>query len=201
MICRLHLNRRARSSGPPREALIATSNHNFELFVSHTQASYKSVLLQLQKAGLVSRSVTFGPAKLRPHTQPDRDRSRRVARLAAATADYDPRPSFGRSPSVTEDQLVTASVEHHPTDGPGKDAKNKRLPVCYVVAGVSGSGKSTIGAQLAARLGCQFFDGDDFHPAQNVGETVMFSNNTAASRRHLDGPVLQSVFKQQTCTR
>lgn len=37
-----------------------------------------------------------------------------------------------------------------------------------VVMGVAGSGKSLIGAALAARLGCEFVDGDDFHPADNV---------------------------------
>lgn len=37
-----------------------------------------------------------------------------------------------------------------------------------VLMGVSGSGKTTIGRELAARLGCEFLDGDDFHPAANV---------------------------------
>lgn len=37
----------------------------------------------------------------------------------------------------------------------------------YVVAGVTGSGKSTVGQLLAARLGSQFFDGDDFHTEAN----------------------------------
>jgi gluconokinase len=37
-----------------------------------------------------------------------------------------------------------------------------------VVTGVSGSGKSTVGAALADRLGWDFLDGDDFHPAANV---------------------------------
>jgi gluconokinase len=36
-----------------------------------------------------------------------------------------------------------------------------------VVMGVSGSGKSTIGALLAARLGLPFIDGDDLHPQVN----------------------------------
>lgn len=37
-----------------------------------------------------------------------------------------------------------------------------------IVMGVSGSGKSTIGALLASRLACGFSDADDFHPANNV---------------------------------
>jgi gluconokinase len=36
-----------------------------------------------------------------------------------------------------------------------------------VVMGVSGCGKSTIGALLGDRLGVPFFDGDDFHPLAN----------------------------------
>ena len=38
----------------------------------------------------------------------------------------------------------------------------------YVVMGVAGSGKSTIGARLARALDVPFIDGDDFHPAANV---------------------------------
>jgi gluconokinase len=37
-----------------------------------------------------------------------------------------------------------------------------------VVSGVSGSGKSTVGAALADRLGVPFCDGDDLHPQANV---------------------------------
>ncbi|HST80260.1 MAG TPA: gluconokinase [Kineosporiaceae bacterium] len=37
-----------------------------------------------------------------------------------------------------------------------------------VVMGVSGTGKSTVAAVLAARLGWPFAEGDDFHPAVNV---------------------------------
>lgn len=36
--------------------------------------------------------------------------------------------------------------------------------------GVSGCGKTTVGQALAAQLGCPFYDGDDFHPAQNVAK-------------------------------
>jgi gluconokinase len=37
-----------------------------------------------------------------------------------------------------------------------------------VVMGVSGSGKTTVGQALAARLGWPFEDADDLHPAANV---------------------------------
>jgi len=38
----------------------------------------------------------------------------------------------------------------------------------FIVMGVAGSGKSTIGAQLAHRLGAGFADADDFHPEANI---------------------------------
>lgn len=38
----------------------------------------------------------------------------------------------------------------------------------YVVMGVSGSGKTTVGKELAKRLNCPFYDADDYHPAENV---------------------------------
>jgi len=38
----------------------------------------------------------------------------------------------------------------------------------YIIMGVSGCGKSTIGKLLAAKLEVPFFDGDDFHPEANV---------------------------------
>ncbi len=37
-----------------------------------------------------------------------------------------------------------------------------------IMAGVSGSGKTTVGALLASRLGWRFADADGFHPAANV---------------------------------
>jgi gluconokinase len=39
-----------------------------------------------------------------------------------------------------------------------------------VVAGVAGSGKSTVGGRLARRLGWMFADGDSFHPAASVAK-------------------------------
>ena len=37
-----------------------------------------------------------------------------------------------------------------------------------IISGVAGSGKTTVGAMLAGRLGWPFADADDFHPAANV---------------------------------
>lgn len=39
-----------------------------------------------------------------------------------------------------------------------------------IVAGVSGSGKSTVGALLAGRLGWPFSDGDQLHPPANIAK-------------------------------
>lgn len=38
----------------------------------------------------------------------------------------------------------------------------------FIVCGVSGTGKSTVGELLADKLKLSFFDGDDFHPKSNV---------------------------------
>ncbi|ACK73246.1 carbohydrate kinase, thermoresistant glucokinase family [Gloeothece citriformis PCC 7424] len=47
------------------------------------------------------------------------------------------------------------------------DSQKKSSTVC-IIMGVSGSGKSTIGHLLSQELGWQFYDGDDFHPLENV---------------------------------
>ena len=41
-------------------------------------------------------------------------------------------------------------------------------PMAIVVMGVSGSGKSTVGPLLAARLGCGFLEGDTFHAPASI---------------------------------
>lgn len=38
----------------------------------------------------------------------------------------------------------------------------------YVVMGITGSGKTTVGASLAHALGVDFVEGDDYHPPENV---------------------------------
>jgi gluconokinase len=59
--------------------------------------------------------------------------------------------------------------------GPGGAGKTRlaryaRLKMIVVMAGVAGSGKTTIGEHLASRLGWIFADGDAFHPAANVAK-------------------------------
>lgn len=51
----------------------------------------------------------------------------------------------------------------------------------YIIAGVSGSGKSTVGKQLALRLDSEFFDGDDFHTPGNKGAPTPPKVNTSFS--------------------
>lgn len=43
-----------------------------------------------------------------------------------------------------------------------------RSSLRVVVMGVTGSGKTTVGSALAARLGARFVDADDLHPTRNV---------------------------------
>jgi gluconokinase len=42
------------------------------------------------------------------------------------------------------------------------------VPCRVVVMGVAGSGKSTVAAELAARRGASFIEGDDFHSVSNL---------------------------------
>jgi len=40
----------------------------------------------------------------------------------------------------------------------------------FIVMGVSGSGKTSVGKLLAEQLGWEFYDADDFHPPENVAK-------------------------------
>lgn len=52
----------------------------------------------------------------------------------------------------------------------------------FVVMGVSGCGKSTVGSLLAARLGATFLEGDTFHPPANIRKMSGGSALTDADR-------------------
>jgi gluconokinase len=51
-----------------------------------------------------------------------------------------------------------------------------------IVAGVSGSGKTTVGVRLAARLNWPFADGDSFHSAANIAKMMAGIPLTDADR-------------------
>jgi gluconokinase len=46
--------------------------------------------------------------------------------------------------------------------------QEQKTPVIAVVMGVSGSGKTAVGARLAGTLGVRFAEGDQFHPSENI---------------------------------
>ena len=52
-----------------------------------------------------------------------------------------------------------------------------------VVMGVSGCGKSTVGALLAQRLGAEFLDADEYHPPENVARMAAGMPLSDADRR------------------
>ena len=52
----------------------------------------------------------------------------------------------------------------------------------FLVMGVSGAGKTTLGAALAARLGTPFLDADDLHPSANRAKMAAGEALTDADR-------------------
>ncbi|MBY0546603.1 MAG: gluconokinase [Candidatus Obscuribacterales bacterium] len=63
-----------------------------------------------------------------------------------------------------------------------------------VITGVSGSGKSSVGRKLAERLGCRFYDADDFHSQSNIDKMTRGEALTDEDR----APWLQSMRKAIT---
>ena len=67
-----------------------------------------------------------------------------------------------------------------------------------ILTGTAGSGKTTVGNKLAARLGAgwRFDDADDFHPPANVAKMRSGRPLDDASRgRYLKAPLLRSQFE------
>ena len=66
--------------------------------------------------------------------------------------DSGPDPRVGEAAKAWEERLDEGTI------GP------------VIVMGVSGSGKSTIGRQIAAQAGTSYIEGDDLHPPRNIGK-------------------------------
>ncbi len=76
--------------------------------------------------------------------------------------------------SALEAKPVTTMFDYLDFDE-GRDPVSARAwelrePAVVLLMGVAGSGKTTIGLQLAAELGWSFRDADDFHPPENVAK-------------------------------
>jgi gluconokinase len=77
-----------------------------------------------------------------------------------------------------------------------------------LLMGVAGSGKTTIGRQLAASLGWSFRDADDFHPPANIAKMAAGLPLTdedripwlAAIRAHIDACLASGENAVVTCS-
>ena len=77
-----------------------------------------------------------------------------------------------------------------------------------ILMGVSGSGKTTIGARLAQALGWPFYDGDQFHPPANIAKMQQGMPLTDADRwpwlhalrAHIETCIHQGVSAVLTCS-
>jgi len=63
---------------------------------------------------------------------------------------------------------LTPHVHEPSPGGTQQDAVHAKLPPVLLITGVSGSGKTTIGSLLAARLGWTYAEADAFHPQRNI---------------------------------
>ncbi|MGL5795224.1 MAG: gluconokinase [Waterburya sp.] len=72
----------------------------------------------------------------------------------------------------------------------------------YVIMGVSGSGKSTIGKMLSDRTGWAFYDADDFHPQANIEKMnrgiPLTDSDRAPWLKKLQQLIAETLDKQQT---
>lgn len=69
------------------------------------------------------------------------------------------------------------SIAHH------QPSRNPTPAARWVVMGVCGCGKSSIGGLLAARLGIAYLEGDDFHTSANVAKMAAGTALTDADRQ------------------
>lgn len=64
----------------------------------------------------------------------------------------------------------------------GDGMSSASSPIVVLLIGVSGVGKTTVGMEVAERLGWDFFDADDLHPPVNVAKMERGEGLTDADR-------------------
>ncbi len=69
----------------------------------------------------------------------------------------------------------------------------------FIIMGVSGCGKSTIGKLLATKLEVPFFDGDDFHPETNVQKMASGQPLTDLDRKDWLQKLNELAFDYRMC--
>jgi|SRR5690606_11219939 len=76
-------------------------------------------------------------------------------------------------------------------------------PVILIIMGVSGSGKSTIGKLLSTTLDIEFYDGDDFHPKENIEKMSaghpLNDHDRAGWLMAIHDFSLEQIQQQQSC--
>jgi gluconokinase len=71
-----------------------------------------------------------------------------------------------------------------------------------ILIGVAGSGKTTVGRILAARLRCEFHDSDDLHPPQNrekMSRSIALSDEDRWPWLHAVRDLVQQRLLQNRC--
>src|SRR5688500_20393996 len=73
----------------------------------------------------------------------------------------------------------------------------------FIVMGVSGSGKTSVGKSLAKHLGWDFYDADDFHPPENVAKMAkgvpLTDSNRAPWLAALHKLISSSLAQNRAC--
>ena len=69
------------------------------------------------------------------------------------------------------------------------------MTIQLLVIGPAGSGKSTVGRQVAARLGVQYIDGDQLHPRANLDKMAKGTPLSDENRDEWVGNILDELAK------
>src|SRR5689334_19179806 len=101
-----------------------------------------------------------------------------------------------------------SAAPRHTLAFPTAQVTHEEYAMIIILMGVSGSGKTTIGARLAQALGWPFYDGDQFHPPANVAKMQQGMPLTdedrwpwlQALRAHIETCIHQGVSAVLACS-